>query len=75
MRRLFIALSIQGLILAAAVSLLADTAADTRKVAMLLPGSINDQSWNSSGYKGLMKLKATGWSTAYSEKRSARGRS
>lgn len=42
-------------------------AADTRKVAMLLPGSINDQSWNAVGYKGLMKLKADGWDTAYSE--------
>jgi simple sugar transport system substrate-binding protein/basic membrane protein A len=34
---------------------------------MLLPGSINDQSWNAVGYKGLMKLKAEGWDTAYSE--------
>jgi len=42
-------------------------AADTRKVAMLLPGSINDQSWNAVGYKGLLKLKADGWDTAYSE--------
>jgi simple sugar transport system substrate-binding protein/basic membrane protein A len=41
--------------------------ANTRKVAMLLPGSINDQSWNAEGYKGLMKLKADGWETAYSE--------
>ena len=41
--------------------------ADTHKVAMLLPGSIHDQSWNAVGYKGLMKLKATGWDTAYSE--------
>ena len=40
---------------------------DSRKVAMLLPGSINDQSWNAVGYKGLMKLKANGWDTAYSE--------
>ena len=37
------------------------------KVAMLLPGSINDQSWNAVGYKGLMKLKGEGWDTAYSE--------
>src|ERR1700684_907843 len=41
--------------------------AETHKVAMLLPGSINDQSWNAVGYKGLMKLKADGWDTAYSE--------
>jgi simple sugar transport system substrate-binding protein/basic membrane protein A len=46
---------------------LASPAADTRKVAMLLPGSINDQSWNAVGYKGLMRLKADGWDTAYSE--------
>lgn len=37
------------------------------KAAMLLPGSINDQSWNATGYSGLMKLKAAGWDTAYSE--------
>ena len=29
------------------------------KVAMLLPGSINDQSWNAAGYSGLAKLKAS----------------
>ena len=40
---------------------------DSHRVAMLLPGSINDQSWNAVGYKGLMKLKAAGWDTAYSE--------
>ena len=51
------------LILASAPAL----TAETRKVAMLLPGSINDQSWNAVGYKGLMKLKAEGWDTAYSE--------
>lgn len=37
------------------------------KVAMLLPGSINDQSWNASGYAGLMKLKDKGMEIAYSE--------
>ena len=37
------------------------------KVAMLLPGSINDQSWNASGYAGLQKLKAGGMEIAYSE--------
>jgi simple sugar transport system substrate-binding protein/basic membrane protein A len=42
-------------------------AADQGKVAMLLPGSINDQSWNAVGYQGLVKLKAAGWETAYSE--------
>jgi simple sugar transport system substrate-binding protein/basic membrane protein A len=37
------------------------------KVAMLLPGSINDQSWNAAGYAGLQKLKAQGLEIAYSE--------
>ena len=37
------------------------------KVAMVLPGSINDQSWNASGYAGLLKLKAQGMEIAYSE--------
>lgn len=41
--------------------------ANTHRVAMLFPGSINDQSWNAVGYQGLMKLKAEGWDTAYSE--------
>ena len=35
--------------------------------AMLLPGSINDQSWNATGYAGLQKLKEQGWEVAYSE--------
>jgi len=42
-------------------------AADEGKAAMLFPGSINDQSWNAVGYQGLMKLKAAGWATSYSE--------
>src|SRR5688572_10803296 len=37
------------------------------KVAMLLPGSINDQSWNAAGYAGLVKLKDKGLEIAYSE--------
>jgi len=37
------------------------------KVAMLLPGSINDQSHNANGYAAIMKLKANGAETAYSE--------
>jgi simple sugar transport system substrate-binding protein/basic membrane protein A len=41
--------------------------ADTGKVAMLLPGSINDQSWNASGYAAIAKLKAAGTETAFSE--------
>jgi basic membrane protein A len=45
----------------------AQPAAAQMKVAMLLPGSINDQSWNAQGYAGLMKIKDSGYQTAYSE--------
>lgn len=37
------------------------------KVAMLLPGSINDQSWNANGYAAIATMKAAGTETAYSE--------
>lgn len=37
------------------------------KVAMLLPGSINDQSWNAQGHAGLLALKAQGAEIAFSE--------
>ncbi len=37
------------------------------KAAILLPGSINDQSWNANGFQGAEKLKAKGWEVAYSE--------
>src|SRR5665213_593287 len=55
--------AVAGLALAAGPA----AAGDEGKVAMLFPGSINDQSWNAIGYQGLMKLKAAGWDTAYSE--------
>ncbi len=37
------------------------------KVAMLLPGSINDQSWNAQGHAALTEIKAAGIETAFSE--------
>ena len=37
------------------------------KVALLLPGSINDQSWNASGYAAIAKMKQAGTETAFSE--------
>ena len=37
------------------------------KAAFLLPGSINDQSWNAQGYQGAEKLKSMGWEIAYTE--------
>ena len=59
----------RSLILVAAAACPAGTAvaADAPKAAMLLPGSINDQSWNAVGYSGLMAIKALGFDTAYTE--------
>jgi hypothetical protein len=37
------------------------------KAAMLLPGSVNDQSWNAIGFAALNKLKDQGADIAYSE--------
>jgi basic membrane protein A len=51
----------------AVVTLSVGGGAQSGKVAMLLPGSINDQSWNAAGYAGLQKLKAQGMEVAYSE--------
>ena len=43
-------------------------AADPLKVAAVLPGAINDQSWNSLGYQGLQSIeKEFGSEIAYSE--------
>lgn len=57
-----------GLALAAfGLAIAAQSAMAQTKVAMLLPGSINDQSWNAQGYAGLMKIKDSGYQVAYSE--------
>ena len=45
----------------------AGAAAAADKAAVLLPGSINDQSWNAAGFQGAEKLKGKGWEVAYSE--------
>ncbi|MDR3375507.1 MAG: BMP family protein [Ancalomicrobiaceae bacterium] len=37
------------------------------KAAILLPGSVNDQSWNALGYSILLSLKSHGFTTAYTE--------
>jgi hypothetical protein len=42
-------------------------AAAEDKAAMLLPGSINDQSWNALGYSILVRLKSRGFMTPYTE--------
>lgn len=54
-------------LLCAAPALAGPAAAADDKAAILLPGSINDQSWNALGYSILMSLKSHGFATAYSE--------
>lgn len=46
---------------------LVSSEASAQKAAMLLPGSINDQSWNAQGYAGLNQLKSLGYEVSYSE--------
>jgi simple sugar transport system substrate-binding protein/basic membrane protein A len=53
--------------LAAAATISTAQAAPAEKAAILLPGSINDHSWNALGYQILQSLKADGFQTAYSE--------
>ena len=53
--------------LLAALPAFAAPAAAADKAAILLPGSINDQSWNALGYAILQSLKPHGFETAYSE--------
>ncbi len=60
----------KGLVAAAAVltfGALPGAALAQGKAAMLLPGSINDQSWNAQGYAGVLKIKDLGMEAAYSE--------
>lgn len=52
---------------ALAIGLTLGSAAAADKAAMLLPGSVNDQSWNAVGFAGLSKLKDMGFEIAYSE--------
>lgn len=56
-----------AVVLVAALIAIAPQAGAQGKVAMLLPGSINDQSWNASGHGALVKLKGKGTEVAYSE--------
>ena len=37
------------------------------KIAVLLPGSITDESWNQTAYEGLMQIQEMGYETAYTE--------
>lgn len=53
--------------LAVALGFCASAAKAEDKAAILLPGSINDQSWNALGYSILKSLEPHGFKTAYSE--------
>ena len=51
-----------------------DTAGETvtdrstvSKIAVLLPGSITDESWNQTAYEGLQQIEEMGYETAYTE--------
>src|SRR5437763_10850073 len=55
-----------GALLLALPAFTAPAAAED-KAAILLPGSINDQSWNALGYSILKSLEPHGFKTAYSE--------
>jgi simple sugar transport system substrate-binding protein/basic membrane protein A len=57
-----LAIALLGSIAAFAVPAVA-----AEKAAILLPGSINDQSWNALGYQILKSLESHGFTTAYSE--------
>src|SRR3954452_20134805 len=59
------ALAFSAAVFASGLALGAAHAED--KAAMLLPGSVNDQSWNAIGLAGLNKLKEMGYEAAYSE--------
>jgi basic membrane protein A and related proteins len=48
-------------------ALVAAPAVAEDKAAILLPGSINDQSWNALGYSILKSLEPHGFATAYTE--------
>jgi len=54
-------------VLAPAISRSALAATKEFKIALLLPGSISDGSWNSLAYQGLQSLKKSGMKVAYSE--------
>lgn len=40
---------------------------EVKKIAILLPGPITDESWNQGAYEGLEELKKEGYETAYTE--------
>jgi basic membrane protein A len=59
--------SLAAAILVALPALASPAPAAEYKAAILLPGSINDQSWNALGYAILKSLEPHGFKTAYTE--------
>src|SRR3981081_3166670 len=60
--------ALRGFLVAVSVSaFVTATGFAQQKAAVLLPGSINDQSWNAQGYAGVERLKSMGWDVTYSE--------
>ena len=45
----------------------AETTEPTLRVALLLPGSLNDGGWNAAAYNGLMELQDEGYECAFTE--------
>lgn len=52
---------------ASAGSSAGDGASDGKKVAVLFPGLVDDQSWNQAGYEGLQQAEEDGIEIAYTE--------
>ncbi len=44
-----------------------ETAAESLRIALLLPGSLNDGGWNANAYAGLKELEAQGHEVAFTE--------
>lgn len=59
--------AVAALLIAAAGLGATHVASAQAKVALLLPGSINDQSWNANGHAAVVQLKSAGVETAFSE--------
>jgi basic membrane protein A and related proteins len=59
--------AVAGALLLASPALVSPASAADERAAILLPGSINDQSWNALGYAILKSLESHGFKTAYTE--------
>jgi basic membrane protein A len=71
-QRLLTILSVFTLILTMGLGSVASTVAQEsvagKRVAVLFPGLVDDQSWNQAGFEGLQRLEAEGAEIAYTER-------